>query len=141
MRGEEVLRKHGSMFVVFDRGPPACVLLQNCHLTFTPTNPMNCFGQLLGDANSRYFPRPVCAGWNWTLCPLSCHLGLAPASVLLGAVCCPEGLLCLRGGEHKWTLGLENLCMSRVTLVCSGKGVFCQKRFLPRLLDTEKEKR
>lgn len=46
------------------------------------------------------------------MCPLSCHLGLAPASVVLGAGCCPAGLLPLRGGERKWTVGFENLCVS-----------------------------
>lgn len=121
MGGEEVLT-YGSRFVVCDKGPPACVLLQNCHIAFTPTSPMNCFGQLLGDAHSRRFPRPVCGGWNWTMCPLSCHLGLAPVSVLLGAGCCLSGLLPLQGGERKWTVGSENLCVSGVTLVCSGKG-------------------
>lgn len=43
------------------------------------------------NANSRYFLRPACVGVNWTVCSLSCHLGVGQVSDLLRTVCCSAG--------------------------------------------------
>lgn len=66
--------------------------------------------------------------------------GLGPSVSPAGCRLLPRGSPVLQGGEHKWTLGSENLYMSGVTLECSGKGFSarrdsCEDRYREREMD------
>lgn len=91
------------------------------------------FVQLLGDTNTRYFLRPVHVGFIGQCVLWAATWGLARVSACWRPSAALRDLLFLCNGENNRTLGLENLCMSSVTLVCFGKEFSAKRsRFLPR---------
>lgn len=103
----------------------------------TPTNPMKCFEWRchLFNANTRYFPRPVCVGLNWTVCSLSCHLGVGPSvrpaegRLLLCRVSCLCTMVKITG---HWVWKTYTLVFWKIG--------FCQKIEIPAKILRDREK-